>query len=373
MKETKKLAASYFKNFKCIGGACEDTCCVGWQIMIDEKSYKKYKKVKNPEMKKRLDKAIVVKKNSISEDEMAKIKLKNNNCSFLNKTGLCDLYSELGEGYLSKTCRLYPRTINEVNDTREYALAFSCPEAARCILLNEEGIELEEIMEMDDDVTISGAISLNESKPRDWKDELKPIRKKLLEVFKDRSKSIITRFETAEHVMKAVHQNSSNPKKIEESLKKVIKLPEQKNKYFLQPKKAMRLLEKVKAVKGDKKWQGQGYEKLYEKLLSGLSGDKEAAYEANYKKYVEPFLETYSYIFENYFVNYVFERLVPLDGNTPLESYQHLELYKDLLILNLTGLSGAEKGLTKESVVGAVQAISKNFDHNELYIVKLLK
>ena len=25
----------YYKKFACIGGDCPDTCCAGWQIMID--------------------------------------------------------------------------------------------------------------------------------------------------------------------------------------------------------------------------------------------------------------------------------------------------------------------------------------------------
>ena len=36
----------FYKEFSCIAGACPDTCCAGWQIMIDEKSLKKYKKFK---------------------------------------------------------------------------------------------------------------------------------------------------------------------------------------------------------------------------------------------------------------------------------------------------------------------------------------
>ena len=45
--EVIRRAPSYLKNFKCIGGACEDTCCAGWSIEVDEGTYKKYKKVKN--------------------------------------------------------------------------------------------------------------------------------------------------------------------------------------------------------------------------------------------------------------------------------------------------------------------------------------
>lgn len=29
---------TFYKEFSCIAGACPDTCCAGWQIMIDEKA-----------------------------------------------------------------------------------------------------------------------------------------------------------------------------------------------------------------------------------------------------------------------------------------------------------------------------------------------
>ena len=36
----------YYKKFVCIGGDCPDTCCAGWQIMIDPASLKKYRQTK---------------------------------------------------------------------------------------------------------------------------------------------------------------------------------------------------------------------------------------------------------------------------------------------------------------------------------------
>ena len=33
----------YFNDFRCVAAECEDTCCAGWQIVIDEQSLEKYK------------------------------------------------------------------------------------------------------------------------------------------------------------------------------------------------------------------------------------------------------------------------------------------------------------------------------------------
>lgn len=42
----KLVKPSYYKEFKCIAGACTDTCCAGWEVDVDPKSYKYYKSVK---------------------------------------------------------------------------------------------------------------------------------------------------------------------------------------------------------------------------------------------------------------------------------------------------------------------------------------
>ena len=36
----------YYRKFQCIASECEDTCCAGWEIMIDDKALEKYKKAK---------------------------------------------------------------------------------------------------------------------------------------------------------------------------------------------------------------------------------------------------------------------------------------------------------------------------------------
>ena len=46
-KKYKVTLPHYFKEFKCIGGKCEDSCCIGWDIDIDERTYADYKEVKD--------------------------------------------------------------------------------------------------------------------------------------------------------------------------------------------------------------------------------------------------------------------------------------------------------------------------------------
>lgn len=42
----KVMTPHYYKDFRCIAGACTDTCCAGWDVDVDKNSYKYYKTVK---------------------------------------------------------------------------------------------------------------------------------------------------------------------------------------------------------------------------------------------------------------------------------------------------------------------------------------
>ncbi len=116
----------YYKKFRCIAGECPDTCCAGWQIQIDPASLRKYRKIKGP-LGNRL-------KNEINWKESC-FRQYNGRCAFLNENDLCDLYLEGGgTRAFCRTCRTYPRHIEEFEGLREISLSLSCPAAADLIL-----------------------------------------------------------------------------------------------------------------------------------------------------------------------------------------------------------------------------------------------
>ena len=119
------LKPDYYDDFKCIAGECPDTCCAGWQIMIDEESLEYYGEVPGAFGKRLRD--------SIDWQEGAFYQCEKR-CAFLNEKDLCDIYTELGEGALCQTCKNYPRHVEEFEGLREYTLALSWPVAAEMIL-----------------------------------------------------------------------------------------------------------------------------------------------------------------------------------------------------------------------------------------------
>ena len=122
---------NYYKEFSCIAGACPDTCCAGWQIVIDEKTLKKYQHFRGP-FRNRLH-------NDIDWKEQV-FRQYNRRCAFLNEENLCDIYTEAGPKMFCKTCRTYPRHIEEFEGLREISLSLSCPEAARILLSRKEKV-----------------------------------------------------------------------------------------------------------------------------------------------------------------------------------------------------------------------------------------
>lgn len=122
---------NYYKEFSCIAGSCPDTCCAGWQIVIDNKTLKKYQHFKGP-FHNRLHNDIDWKEHVFRQY--------NRRCAFLNEENLCDIYTEAGPKMLCNTCRNYPRHIEEFEGLREISLSLSCPEAARILLSQKEKV-----------------------------------------------------------------------------------------------------------------------------------------------------------------------------------------------------------------------------------------
>lgn len=121
----------YYEEFSCIGEKCPDTCCAGWEIVIDKEALRKYKREKSI-FRNRL-------RNGINWKEGTFLQY-NKKCVFLDEDGLCDIYSELGPDKLCKTCRTYPRHIEEFEGVREISLSMSCPVVARLILTRKEPV-----------------------------------------------------------------------------------------------------------------------------------------------------------------------------------------------------------------------------------------
>jgi len=136
---------TYAERFHCTGSACEDTCCQGWTVPLDQATFDRYRALPPSPLKVLLDQSVerVVPDATGAATGTAggkpiygKIRMNAaNECPLLTSDHLCGVQKELGEGMLSHTCATYPRIVHSLAGMREMALTLSCPEAARLVLL----------------------------------------------------------------------------------------------------------------------------------------------------------------------------------------------------------------------------------------------
>ena len=154
----KVLKPFYYDDFKCTANECIDNCCSNWKIEIDEKTYKKYKKLKG-EWGKKINNNISRNRSNPNYLQYGKINLKNNKCSLLSEDGLCTIHGSLGEDYLCNTCKKYPREIRKYGEIYERNLSISCPEVARYIIKCKDNfsfdLEDEKLSDLDKDYIVN--------------------------------------------------------------------------------------------------------------------------------------------------------------------------------------------------------------------------
>ena len=161
----------YYKQFKCIAGECQHSCCIGWEIDIDPDTSAYYNTVSGA-FGQRL-------KENISRDGVPHFILgEKERCPFLNRENLCDIILTLGEEHICGICTDHPRFRNELPGRIETGLGLCCEEAARLILTQTSPVKL----------LVSGEDEGEE-------DEILALRDELLLVLQDRACTIPERTE----------------------------------------------------------------------------------------------------------------------------------------------------------------------------------
>ena len=122
----------YYADFACIAGDCRHSCCIGWEIDIDDSTAEKYRSCSG-ELGKRM-------KNCIDWETQPPhfVLCDGERCPFLNENNLCDIILEKGEEALSQICSDHPRFRSEFSHCTEIGLGLSCEAAAKLILTRKE-------------------------------------------------------------------------------------------------------------------------------------------------------------------------------------------------------------------------------------------
>lgn len=128
-------APDYYPLFHCIAGACNHTCCVGWEIDIDSESLERYRKMKG-KFGEHIRSCI-----SLSPEPHFMLS-EGEKCPLLTSDHLCEIILHKGESYLCQICADHPRFRNYWSDRIEMGLGLACEEAARMILSSDHPLRL---------------------------------------------------------------------------------------------------------------------------------------------------------------------------------------------------------------------------------------
>lgn len=136
------LVPKYVTQFQCLGGECPDTCCSTWSINIDKETFQRYRREVHPALKPLLQQYLVqVDKDSYARHGKVNLRESDGHCGLHSPDGKCPIQQKLGEDALSDTCYIYPRYVVQFGDRFEQSLTFSCPEAARLALTQDDAFE----------------------------------------------------------------------------------------------------------------------------------------------------------------------------------------------------------------------------------------
>ena len=125
------IKPQYYDQFQCIAGACPDSCCKDWTIVVDETSAAYYRTLSGA-LGDRLRDVLQ------EEDGDTIMAIENGRCPMWQNDGLCRIQAELGEGALCHTCHTFPRLTHDYGNFAQLQLELSCPVAAKLILESDD-------------------------------------------------------------------------------------------------------------------------------------------------------------------------------------------------------------------------------------------
>ena len=377
----KILKPFYYDDFKCIAGDCIDNCChVEWEISIDKKTYKKYRKLKG-QWGNKINNNIGRIRSNISDLRYGKIKLKDKGCSLLDEKGLCTIHANLGVGYLCNTCKVYPREITKFGEIYERNLFMSCPEVARYFVRHKENFYFnmgeEELSDLDKDYIIdksydeklynllwdsrSLAMEIIQFKEIEiWKRII------FLKMLTDKVQKLIDEenYEKYEKVLKSFRNEIPNIDVIN-SLDKIKLVPNVKVNFI---KSVVDISEKVSINKIK-------YNNLLEQYKKIFENDIDNNFENVIKKEYEfnKYLNNEEYIMENLLIyliyKYFMRALHTKDLNKEINNV--IISYAMIKMLLLGRYDANENKLKEDDFVEVFYVFSRVIEHNKIFLDKI--
>jgi len=387
LRQALASGPTYADDFRCIGPACEDTCCQGWSVPVDQAAWEKYQQLPASELRSLITASIQRTPEPANTEKLpvfATIRMNaENQCPMLTAERLCGIQTELGEQMLSHACHTYPRIVHSIGGVRETALTLSCPEAARVVLLTPN---------LRAPIQPDPAESLSNDSANPLPPEFRAVRKTILALvrntlyplwerlfllnilcqrldsiargeLKRTAMQFLSDFESAVATGSLRAAMQSLPIDSTAQVDIVLRLAGlMLHKSNIRP----RFVECVQAFTTGI---GNGSGATLESLT--------ATYNAAHDRYFKPFFEQHPYVLENYLVNTILRCQFPygkdgtLPGAVPIMSKEFALLTAQFTLVKglLIGVAGFHREqFGAEHVVHTVQAAAKHFEHHPEFL-----
>jgi lysine-N-methylase len=380
--------AVYADSFRCIGPACEDTCCSGWQVNIDRASFERYQASVDSPLRVLFAERVLPYPGSRSDKDFARVQLDpDGRCPFLDAERLCRIQAEHGAEALSATCADYPRTARRIDGQPEMSLELSCPEAARTVLLDPQFLRPKDGVSDQRERYASFAAAAAALPPAGgnrfqyfWE-----VRRLVFLLLQDRSYPLWERLFVLGALAKRLDEAERRPGDIPDLLRSYAeimaheKLRGALGRLPARPEAQAALM--IDTLVGMARGQRlpRRFLDCLEECLAGLGhregmplGAAVAGYADAYRRHYAPFFAEREYMLENYLLSYVVRKRFPFgeeslseaDEGGPLLEFALLALRFALVKGVLVGMAARHgAGFGEGHVVKLVQSFAKGVEH----------
>jgi lysine-N-methylase len=380
------ILPEYSERFRCIGSACEDTCCIGWGVPIDQATYEKYQTIPAGPLRTAIDLNILPADGGVADPgQFAKVRIgPTQQCPFLTEDRLCSIQSEHGEAFLSTTCATYPRIVHWIDGCKDMTLSLSCPEAARLVLLNEHllaPISPADYFPMEENPESPSLMAYF------W-----PIRALVLVLIQNRAYPLSQRLFLLGVLCQrldsiACGELQASVPSLLRGFATTIESGSLRVAMEALPSDPTRQLDMVLRLAGlcrQRSHIGPRFTECVRAFTQGIGNGPGATleslvahYTAAHDRYYAPFFGRHPHILENYLINTILRRLFPFGHDkgkipaTPKMGEEFALLVTQFALIKglLIGVAGFHKeAFSVNEVIHTVQSASKHFDHHQDFL-----
>uniref|UniRef100_E6QMB1 Lysine-N-methylase n=1 Tax=mine drainage metagenome TaxID=410659 RepID=E6QMB1_9ZZZZ len=375
-------ATDYAQTFRCIGPDCEDSCCQGWQITLDQPALVQLQKLPDTALQAILNSQIIAHPTGSPETQVAHFQLSADRaCPCLRSDHLCSIHAQYGEDFLPLGCRLFPRVRNRIDETLETSLSLSCPEAARLVLADPLLFQAFAQSPADLlDAIRTAPSSTHTPQPTPamlfW-----PLRQLHLAILLDRSRPMAERLILLGELARSMDRDPNGIRALRGFRRQLQNSAAHPPATTAPTLLAFALTALDAALSANP--ENRRFHALVACFLSGMQYTPQSTEESLAARYqilrddwLDPFLSRHPRLLENYLVNQVIRNLYPFasPSQSPAEAsffqqFSALLLEWTLIRIVCAGISGRHRDqLTQQHLIDAIQSLSRAIFHDQNHL-----